>query len=262
MKKKIWGMAFISCGIIYFLAMFRYIIFFERLNDIVSYILFIAAVIAIVLGMMLLLFQKPEEHENEQAVKQAETQILKENARCAPIIVYILLGVNVAMFLLVNVFEGENSVLNYAVSKSDPAFYRMIAAMFVHIDIEHLLFNMATLLICGKRLESLIGRLRFSAVYLLSGIASSIALTLFSKQPCVGASGAIFGMIGCFWLIACHNRKIIKYTFWKELLPTAAVNFALTFLLPNISAIAHITGFVLGMVFCALFCRKSEIKGE
>lgn len=260
MKKKIIGISLIACGIIYFLAMFRYMDFFESLNDILSYMLFIAAVITIVLGIILLLFQKPEEYENEQAVKKDEMQILYENARCIPIIVYVLLGVNLAAFLLVNVFGDD--VLFYAVSKSEREFYRMITAMFIHVDIEHLLFNMLTLFLLGKRLESMIGRLRFFAVYLLSGIASSVALALFSKQPCVGASGAIFGIIGCFLLIAYRNRKIIKYTFWKELLPTAVVNLALSFLLPHISVIAHLTGFVFGLAFCLLFCGKSEIKGE
>lgn len=261
MKKKIIGISLIACGIIYFLAMFRYIGFFERLNDILSYILFIVAVIAIVLGIILLLFQKPEEYEKEQAVKKDEMQILHENARCNPIIVYILLGVNIAAFLLINILQGEDSVLFYAVSKSDREFYRMITAVFVHVDIEHLLFNMLTLFILGNRLESLVGRLCFLAVYLLSGIMSSIALALFSKQPCVGASGAIFGIIGCLLLIAYRNRKIIKYTFWKELLPTAAVNLVLSFILPNTSVIAHVTGFALGIGFSVLFCRKLEIEG-
>lgn len=209
---------------------------------------------------MLLLSQNPEEYANEQVINQMEAQILKENSCCTPIIVYILLGINIAAFLFVNVRQGESGVLNYAVSKSNFAFYRIIAAMFIHIDSEHLLFNIVMLFICGKRSESMIGHLHFSAVYLLSGISSSVSLALFSKHPCVGASGALFGIIACFLLIACRNRKIIKYTFWKKLFPTAAVNLILSFLLPDISAIAHITGFTVGTVCYWLFCGNLKIE--
>lgn len=259
-KKKFFGTILIAVGTVYFIAAFCYTDFFEIMNEIVSYLCFISAVVAVAVGTMLLLFQKPEEYAEEQSIRKNESKIIKENSCCRPLFTYILIGVNMATFLFINILQGANSVLDYAVSKNNFAFYGIIAAMFVHVDIEHLAFNMAALFICGKRLEALVGSWRFTAVYLLSGISASVAVMLFSTRPCVGASGAIFGIFVCFLLIAFNNRKIVKYTFWNESVPVACINSVMTFLLPNISVIAHMTGIVFGIVSYLLWCRGFKLK--
>lgn len=259
MKKKWIGILLLCVGLAYFLAMFRNAERFAAIDETVSYLCFAAMVAAIAVGVMLLLFQTPEEHEKERAAKQAEEQCLRECACCAPRIVYLLLGLHAMAFLLVNVLQGADAVPNYAVSKNDAVFYRLFTAMLVHVDGTHLLFNMVALLLPGRRLERLIGHWRFAAVYLISGLTSSAALALFSQSPCVGASGAICGLIGCFLLIAFRARATVRYTFWQELLPTAAMNLALPLLLPGISAIAHTAGFLAGLLCYALFCRKIQI---
>lgn len=263
MKKKWIGILLLIVGFTYFLAMFCNAERFAAIDETLSYLCFAAMVAAIAVGaMLLLLFQTPEEHEKERAAKQAEEQCLRECSRCVPRIVYLLLGLHVAAFAAVNVLQGADAVPNYAVSKSSAALYRLFTAMLVHVDGTHLLFNMVTLLPIGRRLERLIGHGKFAAVYLISGLASSAALAFFSENPCVGASGAIFGLIGCFLPIAYRDRATVRYTFWQELLPTAAVNLVLSLLLPGISAIAHIAGFSAGLLCHMLFCGKIQITAN
>lgn len=259
MRKKLLGATLLIASAAYFSALFRHTDAFARLSEPLSYLCFLGAVTAGVVGFFLLALQTPQAHEKECTAKRAQLRILRENRICAPTLVYALIGLNVAAFALVNLWQGEATLEKFAVSKENAALYRMCAAMFLHVDATHLLFNMAALWICGGRLESLIGHARFAATYFLSGICASVALAVFSEQPCVGASGAIFGVLGCLLPLAFANRAVIAYTFWKELLPTALGNLILTFLLPNLSVSAHVVGFAVGMLMWVLLCRRVRL---
>ncbi len=261
MKKKAVGAILLFVGVSYFFAVFCCTDLFENINEVLSYIFFISAMLAVLFGLFLLFFQTPEEYEEERIAKQTEEQKLQESSLCRPFVFYIFIGINLAAFFIVNMLQGADSVLDYAVSKYDCAFYRIVSSMFVHINIEHLLFNTVALFVLGKRTEALIGHKHFIAIYLSSGLCSSAFLALFSTLPCVGASGAVFGIFGFFFMTALNNRKVIKYTFWRELLPVAVVNLAITFLSPHISVIAHLTGFECGTSFF-LRCKKVKIEGK
>ena len=84
------------------------------------------------------------------------------------------------------------------------AVWQLLTSMFTHVDLMHIGFNMLALWFLGPQLEATIGRLRFLALYLLSGLTGSAFVYWLSPEyvPTVGASGAIFGLMGALLVVA------------------------------------------------------------
>ena len=131
-------------------------------------------------------------------------------------------------------------------------WWRLITSVFLHSGIAHLGFNMLSLYFLGAFTEGTFGRSRFFALYLLSGISGGLAYLYFGgfDQPAVGASGAIFGLLG-----GVLGYALRRGTFsWqnpviRQLLILLALNLYLGFSIPNISNTAHIGGLAGGFVF-------------
>lgn len=131
-------------------------------------------------------------------------------------------------------------------------WWRLLSSVFLHSGIAHLGFNMLSLYFLGSFVEESFGRRRFLALYVLSGLAGGIAYLYFGEfeTPAVGASGAIFGLLG-----SVLGYSMRRGTFsWsnpviRQLLILTALNLYLGFSIPNISNTAHIGGLVGGAVF-------------
>lgn len=130
-------------------------------------------------------------------------------------------------------------------------YYRLVTVMFVHASILHILFNMYALWIVGPALERWLGRARFAALYLVSGIGGATASYLFNSpvQPSVGASGAIFGVFGATLVVARRMRYDIR-----GLAGLIVINLLLPVFFPgSIDWRAHIGGLLVGLVVGAIF---------
>src|SRR5439155_3627323 len=124
----------------------------------------------------------------------------------------------------------------------------LITAAFLHYGPFHLLLNMFALYWFGSLLEQRIGSGRFLALYLVSGLAGSAGALLWSPLvPTVGASGAIFGILGA-GLVLEQQRD---YVFGGSALGIIVINFILTFSISSISKGGHVGG-LLGGIVCAL----------
>jgi membrane associated rhomboid family serine protease len=122
-------------------------------------------------------------------------------------------------------------------------WWRLITAAFLHHGPFHLLLNMLALYWFGSLLERRIGSGRFVLLYLVSGLAGSAgALIASPTSPTVGASGAIFGILGA-GLVLEQQRD---YVFGGSALGIIVINLVLTFAIPNISIGGHIGGLVGG----------------
>lgn len=142
----------------------------------------------------------------------------------------------------------------YSVPSSfGPGFepWRMVTSMFTHSTgfIFHILFNMYALWLFGRNLEEMLGKWRFAALYLLSGLGGSLAVMLWAYAdpssilvPTVGASGAIFGVLGA--MLVAYRAARINIT---SLLVLVAINFGIG-LIPgaSISWQAHLGGLLVG----------------
>jgi len=124
---------------------------------------------------------------------------------------------------------------------SDGAYWQLVTSMFTHVQVWHIGFNMFALYTLGPQLELAIGRARFLALYFLSGLAGS-ALVYWGDRGALGASGAIFGLMGALLVIAFKVRGDVR-----GILTWIGINFAITFIFVNaISWEGHVGGFVGG----------------
>jgi membrane associated rhomboid family serine protease len=130
---------------------------------------------------------------------------------------------------------------------SDP--WQILTSGFTHLAPMHLGFNMLVLYMLGPNLETIFGRARFLAVYLVALLGGSAAVMLFSDPftQTLGASGAIYGMIGAILLVALkHKGNVRSILIWLGL------NVALTFFWPNVSWQGHLGGFLGGLAIAAV----------
>lgn len=169
----------------------------------------------------------------------------------------ILVGLNLLVFALAHLPDtGERLVSDLCLIGAWPAppyfisegvaggeWYRLFTSMFLHQEIWHIAFNMLGLWWLGGPLEAALGRVRFIALYLLSGLAGS-ALTYAvaaPNQPSLGASGAIFGLLGATAVL----MKRMNYDM-RPVIALLVINLIFTFGGSNIAWEAHIGGLVAG----------------
>ena len=129
-------------------------------------------------------------------------------------------------------------------------WWRLLTAAFLHYGPVHLILNMVGLYWFGSLLEERIGAARYLMLYLVSGLAGSAGALLWSNgflTPTVGASGAIFGILGA-GLVLERQRD---YVFGGSAMGVIIINFVLTFSISSISKGGHIGGLV-GGILCAL----------
>jgi membrane associated rhomboid family serine protease len=138
----------------------------------------------------------------------------------------------------------------FDIAVADGQYYRLLTAAFLHAGLFHILFNMYAVWIFGPPLEQLLGRARFAALYLLAALGGSATSYLFSPlgSRSVGASGAIFGLLGAFLVI---NRRMNRDS--RGLIGLLVLNAVIGFLYANIDWRAHVGGFVTGLVVAAIF---------
>jgi membrane associated rhomboid family serine protease len=173
----------------------------------------------------------------------------------------VLIGLNVAVFVLGlgvrdladrfgNLALGIDPATFTVVGVAEGQYYRLITSAFLHAGVLHILFNMFALAQIGPILESALGRARYLSLYLLSALGGSTAAFLLAppNQPSVGASGAIFGLFGAYYVVV---RRLGGET--GPIVVLLVVNLAITFTVPNIDWRAHLGGLVTGAVLAAAF---------
>ena len=129
----------------------------------------------------------------------------------------------------------------------DGGFYRLFTAMFIHYGLVHLLFNMYALWQLGRQLETVLGPVRFAALYLIAGVGGNVAVYLLDGGRFgAGASTALFGLFAAFFVIL---RRLGRDT--SAIVGLLVMNVIITFLIPGLSWQGHIGGLVTGGVVAA-----------
>lgn len=171
-----------------------------------------------------------------------------------PVVSYALIAVCVVVYLL-EILPGSQVAQDLfyppVLTATEP--WRMVTSLFVHSPSSflHILFNMYSLFVIGPLIEHLVGRGRFLALYLLSGFGGSVAVLLFAPTSGVlGASGAIFGLLGAFFVIQRHlgGNNL-------QLVIVIGLNLVLGFLIPNIAWQAHVGGLVVGGLVALVYLK-------
>jgi len=135
-------------------------------------------------------------------------------------------------------------------------WWRLITAMFLHGFLLHLAFNMFALYVIGGPVEEYLGRVRFLLLYLVSGLAGSAgALIQSPTTPVVGASGAIFGILGAMLILEWQATGRLGGTAATLILVNLALNFGLNSTGGSISIGGHLGGLVGGILVTLAFAR-------
>ncbi|OKJ61063.1 Rhomboid family protein [Streptomyces sp. CB02009] len=169
----------------------------------------------------------------------------------------ILIGINLAVYLAVLVFGDrlvdELVLIGYAYSPSlgelvgvaDGEWYRLLTSTVLHQEVWHILFNVLGLWVIGGIVEPELGRIRYAALCLLSGLSGSVLAYLVAaqNQPSLGASGVVYGLIGAWVVLARRRRHDMR-----PVILFVALSLLMTFTRPGISWEAHVGGLVAGLV--------------
>lgn len=196
-----------------------------------------------------------ESRQSMPKTRPAAVTALRRVTRSgSPVVTYGIIAVCILVFvaqLVTGTFGPVFQQLAYTGAYTPTQPWRMITSIFVHLSILHLLFNMYSLFVFGPILESMLGRARFAALFLITGFAGSVAVLLIAPDVAVaGASGAIFGLLGAFFVIQRHLGGSNV-----QLLIVIAINLGLTFFIGNIAWQAHVGGLIVGALLGLIFAR-------
>ncbi|MBA9002214.1 rhomboid family intramembrane serine protease [Thermomonospora cellulosilytica] len=204
--------------------------------------------------------------EGNRSVRQART-VFGGQVAATPVVTYTLITLNVLAYVAEVLSErvvDRFAMLGVWVDQfgmvrpggvADGEFHRLITAAFLHsppgssFSITHILFNMWALWVLGSQLEQVLGRWRFTALYLLSALGGSVLLYLVNPTgAAVGASGAIFGLFGAFFVVA---KRMNAPT--GGIVTLLVLNLVITFTVSGISWEGHIGGLIVGGLLTAAF---------
>lgn len=188
---------------------------------------------------------------SQKATRGARTALGGRVTSGPPVVTITMISLCVLSFILQKAlgWEGWTGrwVFSPAIGEVEP--WRYLTSAFLHAsNLTHILFNMYALWITGQVLEPVLGRLRFTALYLLSALGGSVAVQLLATPGTaswvggvLGASGAVFGLFGALLVVLKRFDRNATQIF-----VLIGINLVLGFVIPNISWQGHIGGLLVG----------------
>jgi len=177
--------------------------------------------------------------------------------RSATPVTWALIGINVVVFGLQELFPALRigpRAAQYSVLVDQGEWWRLLTAMFLHGGVLHLMFNMYALWLFGPVLERRFGSLSYAAMYVAGGISGGMLFQLLGEGAAVGASGAIFGLLGAL-LAASYRQRHTRAgaAVFGQLALLLAINMTLPLFLGNIAWQAHVGGLLAGILIAAVW---------
>lgn len=180
----------------------------------------------------------------------------------------ILISINVIIFIITAILSKSiidiNTIVliecgakvNYLINKGQ--IFRLLTAAFLHGGIMHILFNMYSLYIVGTVVEKIYGWKKYISIYILSALTSSILSYMLAPMTIsVGASGAIFGILGAFLYFAIKERKHLQRGTLGNIIAVIVLNLYIGFTSTSIDNLGHIGGFLGGFIL-SIFLYKDR----
>ena len=167
-------------------------------------------------------------------------------------ITYGIIGLCLIMYLVLSLFGGPNGLsllmlgANYGKLIKSGQVWRLITYAFLHGGVAHLLCNMYSLSIIGAETESRFGKIRFLGIYLLSAIGGGLLSAVLGDYVSVGASGAIFGLLGAMVYFGSRFRIYFRQSINSKFMPVILLNLFIGFVIPGIDNYCHIGGLITG----------------
>lgn len=181
-----------------------------------------------------------------------------------PVATVVLIAINIIIFLMETVAGGStntNVALKFG-AQYNPyidrgQWWRLITSMFLHFGIMHLVCNMYSLYSLGSSAEYMLGSTRFLIIYFVSGLCGNLSTWYIEGRTkhysvSAGASGAIFGLMG-FYLVLAIMPQYRPYVSSLNIVSNLALNLVIGFANRRIDMKAHIGGLIGGMICSLLF---------
>ena len=186
-------------------------------------------------------------------------------------ITYLLMTLCVLFFLYIGLFGGNvNSIevlVKYGANNvgllRQGQVWRLITYAFLHAGIIHLLCNMYSLYIVGRQVEAKFGKVRFIMIYVISAVCGGLLSAGLTNYVSVGASGAIFGILGAIVYFGMRFRLYLKDSLITQILPVILINLGIGFAISGIDNACHIGGLIGGFLAAmALGIPDDEDKND
>jgi membrane associated rhomboid family serine protease len=179
-------------------------------------------------------------------------------------VTYTLIAVNVLIYLI-TVVQGSglsspggslfNKMFLYGPYVGHGDWWRIVTAMFLHASLLHIGFNMYALWAIGRLVEQYLGTARYIGLYFVSGLAGSAgALLQTPHTPVLGASGAIFGILGAMLVIEWQVTGSLA----GQAMTLIAINLVISFLIPGISWGGHVGGLIGGILVMLAYAHWND----
>lgn len=164
------------------------------------------------------------------------------------VVTYVLIALCTLVYILQILFPSLTTLgaVNGSLVRSGQV-YRLVTGMFMHGSIWHLLCNMYSLYVIGCATENYFGKKKFLLIYFVSGIIGSMFSCIFNTGWSLGASGAIFGLMGALCYFGYYYRLYMGKALYSEIIPVIVLNLALSLVVSNIDFYAHIGGLIGGV---------------
>ena len=183
----------------------------------------------------------------------------------------VILAANIIIYIILMIigepgdsaFMMEHGALYVPYVIAGHQWYLLVTSMFLHFTVMHLFGNMVLLYFMGDVLERTVGRWRYLAIYLLSGLAGNL-LTLWrqlqtgSWSVSAGASGAIFGVLGALLYIMVRNHGRLEYMGYRELIFFILFSLYVGYTSTGVNNLAHLGGLIGGFIICIPLYRRNK----
>ena len=186
---------------------------------------------------------------NQADASKLEKLFKKKN----PYITYFLIIINCIFYFLPILFGQYNYVINlmcvHGPSIRAGQFYRLFTGMILHGSVLHLFFNCYSLYSIGSQLEGFLGKIKYLIIYIFSGVCGALlSITFSGNTASIGASGAIFGLMGALLYFGYYYRVYIGNVVRSQIIPLIVINLGFGFLMSGIDNAAHVGGLIGGVI--------------
>ena len=208
------------------------------------------------------------------AKTERDNKVYEKTFRRKPVIItYLLIFACIATFFAAFMIDGPDILTgkmlgtvgaygaNWGPLLQAGEIWRLVTHIFLHGSLMHILVNMYSLHILGSQIETLLGKFKFTIIFLVSGICGGLLSGLLNESPSVGASGAIFGLMGAMLYFGIKYRTYLGEALKKQILPVIIINLAIGFMSTGIDNYAHIGGLVAGIFCTRALGVESKSKG-
>ena len=208
--------------------------------------------------------------ELNDIVIQKEMEYKIEFKVKVPVVTYALIAINSIIGALIYLYSLKSGVsynellLDFGAKENfnilAGEYWRFVTPVFLHTGMIHLLINCYSLYVIGVSVEKIFGRFRFLTVYFIAGVLGNLFSFVFSPNRSVGASGAIFGLLGALLYFGLERPVLFRKFFGNSILVTIFINLTYGFSNTGIDNFAHIGGLSGGFIASGIVAKPAKTR--